>query len=225
MTITHFWDLDQGSDEWLSLRAGLITASSFWKLVTAKSGDPAENATSRKVLEQILAERLTGRPTETYQSDDMLRGSMEEPAARAIYAAKRKPVQKCGFVTRKRHGVTLGYSPDGLVGNRGLIEIKRPKAENQIARIIKRDIPCEYLWQMHVGMEVTCRHWCDFVSYCPGLPMMIERVHRTAEMREKIWTAALAAECTIADMQEQYNKIRKLRKYPDTKPLDAILVL
>lgn len=223
MTITHFWELEQGSDEWLKLRAGLITASTFSRLVTAKGGEPADNATSRKLLEQVLTERLTGCPTETYQSDDMLRGTLEEPAARAIYATERHEVVECGFVTRRRYGATLGYSPDGLVGKRGLIEIKRPKPENQVARIIKCEIPPEYLWQIHVGLAVTGRAWCDFISYCPGLPMMIERVHRDRVKIDQIWAALLAAECMILDMQKAYNKA--IKRYPKTKPLNGVLIL
>lgn len=221
--ITHYYDLEQGTEEWLQVRCGLITASVFHKLITQATNKPAKNDTSRKLLEELLTQRILGKPTETYQSQDMLTGSLEEPAARAIYAKKRAAVEQCGFITRKRGGVTIGYSPDGLVGTRGLIEIKRPKPENQVARIIKKEIPSAYLWQMHVGLAVTGRHWCDFISYCPGLPMMIERVRRDPEKIGQIWLAAHLAEATITEMRREYN--RSCKKYPNTKPLDGILVL
>jgi hypothetical protein len=221
--ITHYYDLEQGTEEWLQVRCGLITASVFHKLITQATNKPAKNDTSRKLLEELLTQRILGKPTETYQSQDMLTGSLEEPAARAIYARERAVVEECGFITRKRSGVTIGYSPDGLVGTRGLIEIKRPKPENQVARIIKKEIPSAYLWQMHVGLCVTGRHWCDFISYCPGLPMMIERVRRDPEKIGQIWLAAYQAEATILEMRREYN--RSCKKYPNTEPLDGIFVL
>jgi hypothetical protein len=217
MTITHHYHLEQGTTEWLEARRGLITASSFGKLITSKTRLPADNATSRKYLAALLAERLTGQLEESYQSDDMVRGSVEEPFARQIYGDHKAPVETCGFITRRRYGVTLGYSPDGLVGRHGLIEIKRPRQENQIARILSGEIPEEYFWQIHVGLAVSGRKWCDFISYCPGLPMMIERIHRDSDITEAIWAATLAAECIILEMQASYNKRVRTRRYPPTE--------
>lgn len=221
MTINHHWQLEQGTTEWLEARRGLITASSFSKIITTKTHLAADNATSRKYLSALLAERITGQLEESYQSEDMVRGSVEEPYARQIYADSRAPVEECGFITRRRYGVTLGYSPDGLVGNYGLIEIKRPRQENQIARILSGEIPDEYFWQIHVGLAVSGRKWCDFISYCPGLPMMIERVHRTAEITAAIWSATVAAESTIIEMQAVYNKRVRTRRYPATEPIQT----
>ena len=221
MTITYHRELEQGSPEWLEARRGVITASSFAKIITTKTRQPADNATSRRYLAALLAERLTGQLEQSYQSEDMVRGSIEEPYARQIYADRKAPVEECGFITNRRHGATLGYSPDGLVGRRGLIEIKRPRQENQIARILSGEIPEEYFWQIHVGLAVSGRHWCDFCSYCPGLPMMIERVHRDPEIIEAIWAATLAAECAIRDMQAAYNKRVKTRRYPATEAIQT----
>jgi predicted phage-related endonuclease len=216
MTITHHWHLEQGTAEWLEARRGLITASDFAKLITHKTSLPADNSTSRKYLANLLAERITGQLEQSYQSDDMVRGSVEEPFARQIYAQCRSPVELCGFITRRRYGATLGYSPDGLIGRHGLIEIKRPRQENQIARIISGKIPEEYFWQVHVGLAVSGRRWCDFISYCPGLPMMIERIHRDAEAIDAIWAATLAAECIILEMQSSYKQRVRSRRYPPT---------
>lgn len=221
MTITHHYHLEQGTTEWLEARRGLITASSFSKLITSKDRRPADNATSRKYLAALLAERLTGQLEESYQSEDMIRGSVEEPYARQIYHDCRAPVEVCGFITRRRYGVTLGYSPDGLVGRHGLIEIKRPRQENQIARILSGEIPEEYFWQIHVGLAVSGRKWCDFISYCPGLPMMIERVHSHTQANAAIWVAAQAAEGTIQEMRMTYVKRVNKRRYPPTEPIQT----
>lgn len=100
-------ELEQGTTEWLEARRGLITASSFSKIITTKTHLAADNATSRKYLSALLAERITGQLEESYQSEDMVRGSVEEPFARQIYADSRAPVEECGFITRRRYGVTL----------------------------------------------------------------------------------------------------------------------
>lgn len=218
-------DIQQGTPEWLALRSGKITASTFSKLVTTKNREPANNETSRKLLRTILAERLTGLVEDSYQSDDMLRGSMDEDFIRQLYVEDRgKPVQLCGFVTRQNRDATIGYSPDGLIGNTGLIEIKRPRQDNQIQRILENKIPDEYFWQIHVGLAVTGRAWCDFVSYAPGLPMMILRVRPDPELRSAIWTAAIAAENSIKEMEEQLWTLAKKHKYPPTKLVTTILM-
>lgn len=215
-------DIEQGTPEWHDLRRGCITASTFSRLITTKTLQPASNETSRKLCYQILAERLTGQIEESYQSDDMLRGNMEEDDARQLYIEHRHSVHKCGFVTRTNHGVTIGYSPDGLVGKHGLIEIKRPRQENQIARILSDKIPDEYFWQVHVGMAVTGRKWCDFISYAHGLPLMIYRERASPDIQQAIWMAALAAENSIKDMEKQIRTLAKTRKYPPTKPLTVV---
>lgn len=221
MTITHHRELEQGTPEWLEARRGIITASRFHTLITTKTRLPADNATSRRYLATLLGERLTGQIEESYQSDDMVRGSIEEPIARQVYVDHKAPVELCGFITRRRYGVTLGYSPDGLVGRHGLIEVKRPRQENQIARILSGQIPEEYFWQVHVGLAVSGRNWCDFCSYCPGLPMVIERVHRDPEITSAIWAAALAAECTLSDMKSDYRRRVGSRRYPPTEPIQT----
>jgi hypothetical protein len=219
----YYHDLEQGTPEWLKLRSGLFTASQFSKLITTKTLLPANNETSRKLCCTVLAERLTGQIEETYQSDDMLRGTMQEDNARLLYAKHRQEVYQCGFVTRQHLGVTIGYSPDGLVGNRGLIEIKRPRQENQIARILSDNIPSEYFWQVHTGLAITGRAWCDFVSYAPGLPLMIYRVHASSEINKAIWNAAIAAENAIKEMNKAIQRIAKSRRYPPTEPCSITL--
>jgi hypothetical protein len=215
-------DVEQGTQAWLELRSGLITASTFSRLITTKTRSPANNETSRKLCQAILAERITGQIENSYQSDDMLRGNLEEDNARRLYAEHRQEVQQCGFVTRQHFGVTLGYSPDGLVGNYGLIEIKRPRQENQIARILADRIPDEYFWQIHVGLAVTGRKWCDFVSYAPGLPLMVYRERASPELRAAVWAAAIAAEDSIAKMEKELRTLAKTRRYPPTTPITTI---
>ncbi|MBM4616348.1 hypothetical protein GS540_17880, partial [Rhodococcus hoagii] len=123
-TLTTLQDLVQGTDEWLEQRRGIVTASVVGKLVTAKTLQPASNAESRGLTALLAAERITGWSDPTYISDDMLRGIEDEPKARDIYSEHFAPVTETGLMIRDDNGVKLGYSPDGLVGDDGLIEIK-----------------------------------------------------------------------------------------------------
>jgi hypothetical protein len=106
-TATYYFEIDQGTDEWFAVRRGKITASAISRLLTA-SGKPASNDTSRGMVFQLLAERLTGESEPSYCNDDMMRGTMLEPYARDLYAKHYAPVQECGFITATLSGVELG---------------------------------------------------------------------------------------------------------------------
>src|SRR5699024_982986 len=123
-------DLEQGSDEWLQQRCGMVTASVVGKLITTKTLKPADNDTSRGLTETLVAERITGHVEPTYVNDDMLRGIECEPLARDRYAECYAPVEQVGFMVQSFDnplGFDIGFSPDGLVGDSGLIEIKCPR--------------------------------------------------------------------------------------------------
>lgn len=182
-------DLIQGSDEWLAARCGLLTASEMKKIITP-SLKPASNADERAHLWELLAQRVTGYVEPAYISDDMLRGREDEILARALYAEHHAPVQEVGFITEDRWGFTIGYSPDGLVGNDGLIEIKSRRQKFQVETITTGLMPADYLIQVQTGMLVTGRAWCDFISYSGGLPMAVIRVHADPAVQGAILIAA-----------------------------------
>lgn len=197
-------DLVQGSDEWLAARCGLLTASEMRLIVTPGTWKPASNDKERAHLWELLSQRLTRHVEPAYVSDDMLRGQTDEVEARILYAQHYAPVAEVGFVTNDRWGFKLGYSPDGLVGNDGLIECKSRRARFQVETIAVGGVPPEFQVQMQTGMLVTGRTWCDFVSYSAGLPMLTLRVERDPEMQCAIIAAAAQFEARLTARLADY---------------------
>ena len=191
MTVTVYRDLIQGSDEWLAARCGVLTASTIGKLITPSTLKVASNDTSRALTNTLAAERITGHVEYVHPSFDMMRGSEDEPFARAVYAEHYAPVEEVGFITLETDAYKLGFSPDGLVGTDGLIEIKSRKPEKHIATVLTGRPPAYNLAQMQAGMFITGREWCDYISFSAGLPLWVKRVYR-----DDAWFAAIAAAAT-----------------------------
>ena len=212
----YHYDIEQGSDEWLALRRGMITASTVSRLITG-TGKPASNDTSRAQLLQLLAERITGESEPSFYNDDMARGHLLEPLARDIYARHYAPVAECGFVTADFGGTTIGYSPDGLVGDTGLIEIKSPRQKNHLKALLANEVPSEYVAQVQTGLAVTGRAWCDFISYAPGLPLFVKRCQRDELVITQLIAAAQAAESELQRLMELYATAADT--FPATEPI------
>lgn len=202
--ITYHRDLLQGSDAWLQARCGLLTASEM-KLIITPTLKVAANDKSTAHLYELLAQRITGYVEPHYISDDMLRGQVDEIEARALYAKHYAPVEEVGFVTNDEWGFTLGCSPDGLVGDDGMIECKSRRQKIQAATIISGEMPDDYKIQVQTGLLVTGRKWCDFISYCGGMPMVTIRVQADDEIQAAIVNAATAFEAKAANAMEDYN--------------------
>jgi len=174
----------QGSDEWFKERLGKVTASRIADLMAkTKSGWGA----GRKNYEaQLIAERLTGEVAETFKSPAMERGNEVEAEARANYEFMNDvTVQEVGFVSHPSIQES-GASPDGLVGNDGLVEIKCPNTATHLETLLGGSIKGNYTKQMQWQMACTERKWCDFVSYDPRLPaslqMHVRRIHADHEL-------------------------------------------
>lgn len=214
---SYYHDIQQGTPEWDDARRGIITASAV-KILVTPTGKPANNDTSRAYLYQLLAERLTGKTESGFYSDDMARGHLLEPFARDLYSQHYAPVQECGFIDRNLgDNVVLGYSPDGLVGDDGLIEIKSRLAKHHLATMVTCKVPSEFQIQLQTGLLVSGRKWIDYISYTPGLPLYRHRVERDDDMCEKIASAVIAAEATLRELFFEYRS-SALRCF-DTKPI------
>lgn len=196
--------LVQGSDEWLQARCGLITASEMKLLLTAKTLKVADNEKTRAHVYELLFQRLTGFVEPHYVSDDMLRGQEDEFYARRLYAEHFAPVQEVGFVTNDEWGFTIGYSPDALVGDDGLIECKSRRGKYQIQTIAENEVPEEYVLQLQTGLLVTGRKWIDFISYSGGLPMFVKRVEPDPLIQGAIVAACAHFEAKIAEKEREY---------------------
>jgi hypothetical protein len=224
MTLTIHPDLVQGSDEWLNQRRGILTASVVGKLITPKTTRPADNPESRNLTTLLAAERITGWTEPTYINDDMLRGLDDEPRARGHYAKHYAPVTEAGFITEDRFGFTIGYSPDGLVGDDGLIECKSRRAKIQLATILADEVPLENMAQMQCGLLVTGRQWIDYVSYSGGMPMYVKRVFPQQNWFDAITEAATAFEEHVAEMMFAYNEaIADLHPTERTTELEIVI--
>lgn len=182
----------QGSEAWHLMRLGKITASRINDVVAMiKTGEAATRADYRI---ELVCERLTGKPTEGFTNSHMERGIELEPFARSAYEiATSTFVEQVAFIDHQRLKNT-GASPDGLVGNDGLIEIKCPAVKTHIKTLVDKKAPSKYMNQMQWQMACTKRLWVDFVSYCPELPenmqLFIKRVERDngiiAELEAKV---------------------------------------
>jgi hypothetical protein len=208
--IRYFPDLVQGSEEWAAARMGVLTASEM-KLIVTPSLKPAANDKERAHVYEILAQRITGYVEPQFVSDDMLRGTADEVDARILYAQHYAPVTDMGFITNDKWGFTIGYSPDGMVGDDGLLECKSRRAKYQVQTIIENigqdcgeTIPADYLMQCQTGLLVSERQWIDLVSFSGGLPMAVMRVYPHEKVQAAIIEAAAEFEKRVAEKMEIY---------------------
>lgn len=207
MTLHTYPGLEQGSDEWLDARRGLITASVIGQLITPATIKAASNDKSRALIAQLAAERITGKSDSVFVNDDMMRGTLHEPIARDRYAeVNGVTVEQVGFMIRDEWGIRLGASPDGLVGEDGGLEIKCPRAKGHIQTILSGEVPAHNMAQVQATLLVTGREWWDFVSFCAGLPMWTKRVTLDPKWRDAIITAATSAEHAIGSMVQQWER-------------------
>lgn len=204
--LTLYQDVLQGTDEWLDHRRGIVTASVVGDLITTKTMKPASNDTSRGLTALLAAERITGWTDPTFMSDDMFRGIEDEPRARDVYSKHYAPVQETGFMVREHRGIQLGYSPDGLVGADGLIEIKSRRPKIHLAHILSGEVPAENMAQCQAGLLVSGRSWLDYISYAGGMPLWRVRVHPDPRWFEAILAAVRTFETNAAEMIRHYSE-------------------
>jgi predicted phage-related endonuclease len=203
--ITYHYGIEQGTTEWHDMRRGVLTSTAIRTLITP-TGKLADNDKTRAHVYEVAAQRITGRTEDGFQSFDMMRGHVEEILARDLYSQHYNPVTECGFITNDSLGFAVGYSPDGLVGDDGLIEIKSAKAKIQVQRIVDGDIPTEHMAQVQTGLWVTGRKWCDFISYSNGMEMMVVRVNADPAYHALIEQAAQAFEGRVSEIIAAYKR-------------------
>jgi len=170
-------DIEQGGDEWLQLRLGVATASKFNKIITAEG---KQSETLEKYALQLAIDTLLTTPESSYKNADMIRGTELEPLAREAYQEETFSIVEQITMFLSDCG-NFGYSPDGLVGDDGLIEIKCPKAITHFQYIIDNKGPSDYWQQLQGGLWLSGRKWIDFVSYHPDFKtkqLFIIRVER-----------------------------------------------
>lgn len=169
-------DIEQRSAEWIKCRIGIPTASCFDKIITPATGKPSASAVAYR--RELLAEWLMGEPVSIKESGWMQRGTEMEPEARAFYEFEADAeVTETGFVYLDERRL-IGCSPDGLVGDDGLVEIKCPSPGVHVSYLIDAKLPTAYIPQVQGCLWVTGRQWCDFISYHPEIEPLIVRARR-----------------------------------------------
>ena len=202
--------MQQGTEEWFAARCGKVTASRVADIIAkTKTG----YSTSRdNYLAQLVCERMTQKPAESFSNAAMQWGTETEPFARAAYeSAKDVLVEEVGFITHPTiEGA--GASPDGLVGDLGLVEIKCPNTATHIQTLLDQKVPEKYNTQMQWQMACTQRQWCDFVSFDPrmdeGLQLFIKRVEF-----HPLYVQNLEKEVIefLAEVDQKISQLNKLR--------------
>lgn len=199
-------EMEQGSAEWLALRLGKVTASKM-SAVLSKGRGSAPSKTAETYMMELIAEKLTGESKQFFENDDMRWGTETEPQARSMYEVNNDfiSVVEVAFVERDEF---IGISPDGLVGDDGLLEIKCPTTVTQLKRALSDDYSKDYYTQIQCQLWVTERQWCDFVSFDPRIDCpagyLQQRVIRDEEF---IKTMEEKTELFIKKMKEVYFKL------------------
>lgn len=203
---------DQRSDDWFTQRLGKVTASALHKVMArTKTGPGADRANYHA---QLVTERLTGAQAENFVNAAMQWGIDTEDRARAAYEFKQgETVVETGFHDHPVIGMT-GASPDGLVGDKGLLELKCPSSATHIATLTGSPIDRKYLLQMQWQMACCGRDWCDFASFDPRLPLPMQlhvrRVERDdaliTELEDEVAKFLSEVAATVADLEARYLK-------------------
>ena len=204
--------IEQGSPEWFAKRCGKVTASRVADIVArVKTGWGAGRANYRS---QLVAERLSGIVAGSYTNDAMKWGTEPEAEARAAYAFFcNQDVATVGFIDHPDIAMS-GASPDGLVGEYGLVEIKCPNTATHIETLLGRSVPANYELQMLWQMACAGRQWCDFVSYDPRMPgdmrLFVQRFARDdgriAELTDEVNVFLREVDATVEQLTALYRK-------------------
>ena len=170
--------LEQGTSEWHAARAGIATASSF-KAILAKG----EGKTRKSYMHRLAAEIVTGEPLESYSNANMERGHLLEGEVRELYGfITDSDPKQIGFMRNGRKGC----SPDSLIGEDGLLEIKTQRGDLLIETLLKDEFPSCHMAQVQGQILVSEREWCDLMVFWPGMPPFIKRAYRDAEYIQKL---------------------------------------
>jgi putative phage-type endonuclease len=202
--------MEQGTEEWFTIRIGKVTASRVADVIAkTKTG---YSATRDNYMAQLVCERLTGQKGDSFSNAAMQHGTETEPLARLSYEVTQNVlVDEVGFVPHPSIEMA-GASPDGLVGDDGLLEIKCPNTATHIETLLSQSVPGKYNTQMQFQMACTGRQWCDFVSFDNRLPeelqLFVKRVPR-----DTVFIRLIEAEIIqfLVELDDKINKLMKVK--------------
>ena len=201
--------MEQRTEDWFQARLGKVTASRVADVIAkTKTG---YSASRENYMAQLVVERLTNTQAESFTNAAMQWGTDQEPFARAAYELKMGVmVDETGLVDHPTIPMA-GASPDGLVGEDGLVEIKCPNTATHIDTLLTQTVPAKYITQMQFQMACTGRQWCDFVSFDPRMPqkaqIFIKRVLRDDSFIKEIESEVKKFLAEVSDKVDQLNKL------------------
>ncbi|MFJ4117500.1 lambda exonuclease family protein [Pseudomonas psychrophila] len=177
-------NVEQGAPEWLALRLGIVTCSELDTLLVNGKGEAGLGAGAFTYMDTLIGERITGEAADPFTGNRHTeRGHELEGTGRQLFEAQTGvTTQQVGIILN--HGI--GYSPDSLIGEDGLCEIKTKLPKFQVGVILGNEIPKDHIAQCQGGLWVSEREWIDFVSYWPGMPLFIKRAYRDEAMIRKL---------------------------------------
>lgn len=180
-------NIEQGSEAWESLRLGIVTASDIDVLMVNGKGEGGFGVGAFTYMDRKIGERMTGKFAEPWRGNaSSERGHVLEPEVRDLYCLRRgiepSGIEQAAIILN--HGI--GYSPDGMVGGDGLIEVKTKLPEKLISVILDNATPSEHIAQCQAGLWVSEREWIDFIAYWPGMPMALIRATRDEDYIRKL---------------------------------------
>ncbi|MEI7515633.1 MAG: lambda exonuclease family protein [Betaproteobacteria bacterium] len=202
--------IEQGTDEWFAARIGKVTASRVADVIAkTKTG---YSSSRDNYMAQLICERLTNQKADGFTNAAMQWGTETEPLARLSYEVSQNVlVDEVGFVPHPRI-LMAGASPDGLVGDNGLLEIKCPNTATHIDTLLSETVPGKYNTQMQFQMACTDREWCDFVSFDNRLPTELQLFVKRVP-RDNVFIRLIEGEIVqfIAELDDKINKLMKVK--------------
>lgn len=182
--------------------------------------EPASNDESRALTLSLAAQRITDFTEPTYVTDAMYRGVIEEPIARDLYSQYHAPATEVGFMVRDDWGFKIGLSPDGLVGDDGLIEIKSRGQKKQLQTVLSGTVPPENVAQCQAALLVSGRQWLDFVSYSAGMALYVIRIYPDPRWHKAIIAAVRMFEDNASQQVALY--LEETRGLPMTERIEEL---
>jgi putative phage-type endonuclease len=202
--------IEQRTPEWHQQRLGRVTASAISNVIAKTKTGPS--ASRENYSTQLTLERLTGQQAEFYTNAAMEWGTATEPQARQHYELYRDVfVDEVGFIQHPTIEMA-GASPDGFVGEEGLVEIKCPESKTQMETLLNQKVPTKYMPQMQWQLACTGRKWCDFVSFDPRMPENLQIFVQRVE-RNDLYIKMLEEEVTLflAEIEEKVKILRNIK--------------
>ena len=194
------YNFEQRTEDWYNIRKGKMTASNAETIIANGKG-------LETYIYNLMAEYYSSAEKESYINADMQRGIDLEPEARLEFEFYTDlDVQEVGFI---EYNDFIGVSPDGLIGDDGLIEIKCPNDSIYFKLLLSNNIKPEYIAQMQMQMYVTDRQYCYFVSYNPNFEksLYIKKINRDEEMIDKLKKGLERGTQLIKEIKENFRKV------------------